>query len=116
MDFDIGTLGNHEFDEGGQEMLRLINGGQRSDGNQFKDGANGEPVNTSDPNFPGADFPYIAANTVYKDSGETVLPPYKVIKKNGVKVGFIGVTTLETPSIVVPTRWRPSTIWTSRTR
>jgi 5'-nucleotidase len=102
MGFDVGTLGNHEFDEGGEEMLRLINGGQREDGAQFKDGPDGQPVNTSDPNFPGADFPYVAANTTYRDSGETVLPPYKIVKKDGIKVGFIGVTTLETPNIVVP--------------
>src|SRR5918998_3452413 len=31
MGFDVGTLGNHEFDEGGEEMLRLIDGGQRED-------------------------------------------------------------------------------------
>ncbi len=102
MQFDVGTLGNHEFDEGGEEMLRLINGGRRSDGRQFKDGADGQPINTSDPDFDGADFPYIAANTVYKDTGKTVLPPYQVVKKDGIKVGFIGVTTLETPNIVVP--------------
>ncbi|HET7479455.1 MAG TPA: 5'-nucleotidase C-terminal domain-containing protein [Rubrobacteraceae bacterium] len=102
MGFDVGTVGNHEFDEGGEEMLRLINGGQRDDGKQFKDGVDGEPVNTSDPDFPGADFPYIAANTVYKDTGKSVLPPYQVVKRDGVKVGFIGVTTLETPNIVVP--------------
>ena len=102
MEFDVGTLGNHEFDEGGEEMLRLINGGQRTDGRQFKDGADGQPINTSNPDFDGADFPYIAANTVYKDTGKTVLPPYQVVKKDGVKVGFIGVTTLETPNIVVP--------------
>ena len=102
MEFDVGTLGNHEFDEGGEEMLRLIDGGQRSDGKQFKDGPDGEPLNTSDPNFPGAGFPYVAANTEYKNSGETVLPPYKVVKKDGIDVGFIGVTTLETPNIVSP--------------
>ena len=102
MEFDVGTLGNHEFDEGGEEMLRLIDGGGRSDGKQFKDGPEGEPVNTSDPSFPGADFPYVAANTEYKNSGEPVLPPYKVVKKDGIDVGFIGVTTLETPNIVTP--------------
>ena len=102
MEFDVGTLGNHEFDEGGEEMLRLIDGGGRSDGRQFKDGPDGEPINTSDPDFPGADFPYIAANTEYKSSGEPVLPPYKVVKKDGIDVGFIGVTTLETPNIVSP--------------
>ena len=102
MEFDIGTLGNHEFDEGGREMLRMINGGQRDDGLQFKDGADGQPVNTSDPGFPGAQFPYIAANTEYRDSGENVLPPYKIIRKDGIDVGFIGVTTEDTPNIVVP--------------
>jgi 5'-nucleotidase len=102
MEFDVGTLGNHEFDEGGEEMLRLINGGQRDDGFQYKDGVDGEPVNTSDPNFSGANYPYIAANTVYKSSGKTVLPPYQIVKRDGVNVGFIGVTTLETPDIVVP--------------
>ncbi|MEJ7820069.1 MAG: bifunctional metallophosphatase/5'-nucleotidase [Rubrobacteraceae bacterium] len=107
MEFDVGTLGNHEFDEGGEEMLRLINGGQRADGKQFKDGADGQPVNTSDPNFPGADFPYIAANSLYKDSGETVLPPYKIVKKDGINVGFIGVTTEDTPNIVVPDAFAP---------
>jgi 5'-nucleotidase len=107
MEFDVGTLGNHEFDEGGEEMLRLINGGQRSDGEQFKDGPDGQPTNTSDPNFPGAAFPYVAANTEYKETGETVLPPYKVVKKDGIDVGFIGVTTLETPRIVTPDEVAP---------
>jgi 5'-nucleotidase len=102
MEFDVGTLGNHEFDEGGEEMLRLINGGQRNDGKQFKEDASGQPVNTSDPNFSGADYPYISANVVYADSGKNVLPPYQIIKRDGVKVGFIGVTTEETPDIVVP--------------
>jgi 5'-nucleotidase len=102
MEFDVGTLGNHEFDEGGREMLRMIEGGQRDDGLQFKDGADGEPVNTSDPDFPGASFPYVAANTEYRDSGKNVLPPYKIVKKDGVEVGFIGVTTEDTPNIVAP--------------
>ena len=102
MEFDVGTLGNHAFDEGGEEMLRMIDGGQRDDDFQFKDGADGQRVNTSDPAFPGADFPYVAANTEYKSSGKTVLPPYKVVKKDGVDVGFIGVTTEDTPNIVAP--------------
>ena len=102
MEFDVGTLGNHEFDEGGREMLRMINGGQRDDGLQFKDGADGQPANTSNPDFPGAAFPYIAANTEYRDSGENVLPPYKIVRRDGIDVGFIGVTTEDTPNIVVP--------------
>jgi 5'-nucleotidase len=102
MEFDVGTIGNHEFDEGGQEMLRLIHGGQRKDGLQFKEDVNGQPVNTSDPNFSGANYPYISANVVYAGSGKNVLKPYEIVKRDGVKVGFIGVTTEETPEIVVP--------------
>jgi 5'-nucleotidase len=97
MDFDVGTLGNHEFDEGATEMLRLIRGGHRDDGKQFKDG-----VDTSDPHFPGADYPYVSANVTYADGGRYVLPPFTIVKREGIPVGIIGVTTTETPSIVVP--------------
>ena len=107
MDFDVGTLGNHEFDEGGGEMLRLIRGGQRADGEQFKDGANGQPTNTSDPDFPGADFPYTSANTVYDETGKNVLRPYRIQERKGVRVGFIGVTTDDTPNIVTPDEVAP---------
>ena len=84
MRFDVGTVGNHEFDEGGEEMLRLIGGGWRGDAR-------------SDPAYAGADFPYIAANTVDAQTGDRVLPPYKVVERQGAKVGFIGVTTTSTP-------------------
>lgn len=97
MDFDVGTLGNHEFDEGGTEMLRLIRGGHREDGKQFKDG-----TDTSDPDFPGADYPYVSANVTYADNGRYVLPPFTIVKREGIRVGIVGVTTTETPSIVVP--------------
>ena len=97
MRFDVGTLGNHEFDEGGPEMLRLIKGGHRTDGKQVKNGED-----TSDPQFPGAAYPYISANVVDARTGKPILPPTAIVKRKGVKVGFIGVTTLETPQIVVP--------------
>ena len=70
MDFDVGTLGNHEFDEGGTEALRLVR---------------------------RARYPYVAANTVTRDGGELILPPYQIVERAGVKVGFIGVTTVDTP-------------------
>jgi 5'-nucleotidase len=109
MDVDVGTLGNHEFDEGGAEALRLVHGGQRNDGRQFKRDENGELVNTSDPDFQGADFPYVAANTVTTE-GELLLPPWKIVERDGVKVGFIGVTTSSTPTFLLerfrsPYRW-----------
>jgi 5'-nucleotidase len=93
MGFDVGTVGNHEFDEGGAEMLRLLRGGQRTDGPR---------AFTSDPSWRGASYPYIAANTVERDSGKLVLPPYEVVERAGVRVGFIGVTTEDTPKWLLP--------------
>ncbi len=91
MKMDVTSVGNHEFDEGVGELLRLQNGGCHPvDGCQ--DG---------DPYF-GADFPYLAANTVYRDTGEPILPAWKVRKVQGVSVGFIGMTLEGTPSIVNP--------------
>jgi 5'-nucleotidase len=88
---DVTSVGNHEFDEGVNELLRLQNGGcHPTDGCQ-----DGDP-------FYGADFRYLAANTVYKDSGETILPAYNTRTVQGVKVGFIGMTLEGTPGIVNP--------------
>src|SRR5699024_554241 len=84
--FDLGTIGNHEFDEGVEEMLRLIHGGEHE--------------KTGD--FAGADFPYTVANVNWKESGKPVLPPHIVKKVKGIPVGFIGVVTTETPHIVSP--------------
>ena len=89
MGFDLGVVGNHEFDEGVDEMFRLIRGGCH-------------PV--TDPLtgcFEGADFPYLAANVVDTRSGRPILPPYQIQTINGVRIGFIGVVTDETPSIVI---------------
>lgn len=82
--FDVGTIGNHEFDKGPEEMLRLINGGKN-------------PVSGKE--FAGADFPYVAANVVGKD-GKPLLNPYVVKEVGGVKIGFIGLVTNITPTIV----------------
>lgn len=86
--FDVGTIGNHEFDEGVTEMMRLINGGAH-------------PKTQQDYGvFAGANFPYVVANVVKEDTNELILPPYVVKEVDGVKIGFIGVVTTETPSIV----------------
>lgn len=105
MGFDLGTLGNHEFDEGGRELLRLLRGGQRRDGRRLRDGNL-----VSDRNYPGSSYPYIAANTHRAGSGRRVLPSRIVLKRKGVKVGFVGVTTEDTPNIVIPQAIAPFAI------
>ncbi|WP_082797464.1 bifunctional 2',3'-cyclic-nucleotide 2'-phosphodiesterase/3'-nucleotidase [Neobacillus drentensis] len=85
---DIGTIGNHEFDEGVAEMKRLIYGGAHPK-TEAKYGA-----------FEGANFDYIVANVEDEKTGELILPPYAIKEVDGVKIGFIGVVTTETPTIV----------------
>ena len=95
---DLTSVGNHEFDEGSTELLRMQNGGCRTnpDGSLAADSCPGGPGS-----FPGADFGFLSANVVREDSGQTLFPPYVVKEmKSGVKIGFIGMTLEGTPEIV----------------
>ncbi|MCP3821047.1 bifunctional metallophosphatase/5'-nucleotidase [Streptomyces sp. A3M-1-3] len=87
---DVSAVGNHEFDEGAVELARLQNGGCHPVEGCYEQGKE----------FEGADFPYLAANVTKEKTGRPVLAPYTVWKKNGVKIGFIGVTLEGTPDIV----------------
>lgn len=88
--FDVGTLGNHEFDKGVQEMLRLIHGGPHPN-----------TVEKYGP-FEGANFPYVAANVIDEKTGKPILDPYVIKEVDGVPIGFIGIALSSTPSIVNP--------------
>ncbi|MGF1343024.1 bifunctional metallophosphatase/5'-nucleotidase [Streptomyces flavovirens] len=87
---DVTSVGNHEFDEGATELARLQNGGCHPVEGCYEKGKK----------FKGADFPYLAANVTSEKTGKPILKPYTVWKKNGVKIGFIGVTLEGTPDIV----------------
>ncbi len=90
MQLDISSVGNHEFDEGVTELLRMQNGGCHPvDGCYFP----AEP-------YPGADFQWLAANVVNETTGETPLPPYWIERFNNVEVGFIGMTLEATDTLV----------------
>ena len=96
----VASVGNHEFDEGWQELRRLQNGGCLDDG----DGANGQNSCPGDQGFDGADFQYLAANVGWTDPSahrsKTLFPATKIMKVKGEKVGFIGMTLEGTPDIV----------------
>jgi len=88
---EINAVGNHEFDEGSAEVLRMQEGGPHPvDGD-----LDGDP-------FGGADFQFLAANVVSDDTGETLFPRYVVKNYQGVRVAFIGMTLEGTPTIVTP--------------
>lgn len=90
MHLDISSVGNHEFDEGVIELLRMQYGGCHPvDGCYFPDTP-----------YAGADFPWLAANVVNEETGEPPLPPYWIKRFQNVKVGFIGMTLEATDTLV----------------
>jgi 5'-nucleotidase len=94
MELAVSSVGNHEFDEGPDELLRMQNGGCHP-----ADGCRGET------RFAGAAFQYLAAN-VRADSKATgrrepLLPAYVIKAIGGVRIGFIGLTLKGTPGLVL---------------
>jgi 5'-nucleotidase len=91
MGLEVASVGNHEFDEGKDELLRMQNGGCH-------------PVDKCQGPHPfaGAKFHYLAASTVEKTTGKTVFPPYEIREFEGIPVAFIGLTLKGTPDIVSP--------------
>jgi 5'-nucleotidase len=74
MHFDVGTVGNHEFDNGGDQLTYLLR---------------------------RVRFPYISANVVDRD-GKLGLRPYRIIERDGVRIGFIGVATNTATQYLLP--------------
>ena len=91
MGLEVSAVGNHEFDHGSAELLRMQSGGCHP-----VDGCKGPRP------FAGAKFKYLAASTVVQASGKTLFPAVHVKHFEGVPVGFIGLTLKDTPTIVVP--------------
>lgn len=89
MNLDLAGVGNHEFDEGPAELLRLVQGGcHPNDGCQ-----DGTP-------FAGADFEILAAN-VESRGGVPLFPRDAVRVFGGMPVGVIGMTLEGTRSVTV---------------
>lgn len=92
MGLEASAVGNHEFDKGAAQLLRMQNGG-----------CDGPEACKGPAPFKGAGFQYLAASTVDDKTGRTLFPPYVVKRFQGIPVAFIGLTLKGTPSIVVPT-------------
>jgi 5'-nucleotidase len=81
--------GNHEFDEGVTELLRLVRGGRSKLGDFLE-----QP-------YRGARFPYVCANVIALRSQRPLLPPYVIKQVAGVRIGIIGAVTEDAPNLVV---------------
>ena len=91
MGLELASVGNHEFDEGKDELLRMQNGGCH-------------PVDhcLGPHPFAGAKFHYLAASTFLKDTGKTLFPPYEIRTFDGIAVAFIGLTLRGTSGLISP--------------
>ncbi|MEW2590021.1 bifunctional metallophosphatase/5'-nucleotidase [Micromonospora aurantiaca] len=86
---EFASVGNHEFDEGAAELLRMQRGGCHP-----VDGcADGTP-------FGGAKFSYLSANAFKTSTGLPLMQPFGIKIVKGVPIGFIGMTLEGTPNIV----------------
>src|SRR5215217_5243624 len=95
--FDDVGVGNHEFDEGIDELQRIQLGNRRGgDGCHPVDGCqDGTP-------FAGALYKYLAANVFFAGTNDTIFPAYEVRKAGDTKIAFIGLTFEATPTVVTP--------------
>ena len=73
--YDVVTLGNHEFDFGYDTLIQ---------------------------NLSTATFATICCDVTVDATGETILPPSVIIEKGGMKIAFVGVETPETATKVHP--------------
>ncbi len=91
MGLELSAVGNHEFDEGKDELMRMQNGGCH-------------PVDKCQGPHPflGARFHYLAASTFDTKTGKTIFPPYEIKQYGGIPVAFIGLTLKGTPGIISP--------------
>lgn len=87
----ISVPGNHEFNRGTEELMRMVYGGN---------GAVTLP-RLADP-YPGLNADSLCANVVWKENGTPILPPYTIREVDGVRIAFIGAVTIETPILEFP--------------
>src|ERR1700722_14361221 len=92
MGLALASVGNHEFDEGKDELKGMQNGGCH-------------PVDRCQGPHPftGAKFQYLAASTRETATGKTIFPPYAIREFDGIPVAFIGLTLKGTSGIISPT-------------
>ena len=89
---EYNAVGNHEFDKGWAELVRMQRGGCEK--HTSKQPCKLEP-------FDGADFKFLAANVITAEGG-TLFPGTAIKDFGDVQVGIIGMTLTETNTLVTP--------------
>lgn len=79
LDYDVATVGNHEFDYGIEQFFKLTE---------------------------KAEFDVLSSNFISLGTGKSALEGWKVIEVDGVKLGFVGISTPETVVKSDPTNFK----------
>ncbi len=85
MGFNVDTFGNHNFDRGIAHLQSMID-------------IAGAPAGVE----PGQPFSYVSANLANRDDNLSGVTDFKVFDVGGVKVGVVGITNPEAPTLVFP--------------
>jgi 5'-nucleotidase len=88
----VATVGNHEFDKGQKAMFDLIYGTDNPPTDHW----------ISLPNYPGAAYPYISANTVDAETKKPLFPPYIIKMVDDIPVAFIGAVLKKAADSMFP--------------
>ncbi|WP_370240689.1 ExeM/NucH family extracellular endonuclease [Aeromicrobium sp.] len=83
---DVSAVGNHELDQGYDDLLKRVMAPYDKDTNPYG----------------GAKWQYIAANLKVKDTGDPQVPATWIKKFGPVEVGFVGAVTEHLPELVSP--------------
>jgi 5'-nucleotidase len=86
----VTALGNHELDEGVDEIKRLLRGEDHSEG-PFLGKSHAR-----------ARFPMLSANVVDAKTGETFLPAFVVRELKGIRIGFVGAMLQDAAKYLLP--------------
>ncbi|MDD2767718.1 MAG: bifunctional metallophosphatase/5'-nucleotidase [Methylococcus sp.] len=106
---DFNAVGNHEFDEGSDELLRMQRGGCHprltKEGRSCREPALSRKMRRHvGRKFAGASFRFLAANVRDRKLGKTLFSEYGIRQFQGRKIAFVGVTLKSTPNLVSPAR------------
>ncbi len=83
----IAMPGNHEFDNGINEMLRHVNGGNHETGSFIENP------------YSGLNCEFICSNIIDSKCNKTLFKPYIIKRLGNLKIAFIGATIKDTPNL-----------------
>ncbi len=85
MGIQVGTFGNHNFDRGIDHLQDMID-------------LAGAPAGAQ----PGTPYSYVSANLENRDAELAGVEDFKIFTVGGIKVGVVGITNPEAPTLVFP--------------